>query len=36
MIAGAYLADIVKGNVWLFLVAAILFTIRPTIAYFKD
>ena len=36
MIAGAYLGDIVKGNVWLFLVAAILFTIRPAIAYWKE
>jgi len=26
----------VKGNVWLFLVVAILFTIRPAIAYWKD
>ena len=36
MIVGAYIADIVKGNVWLLLVVAILFMIRPAIAYWKE
>jgi len=36
IIVGAYIADIVKGSVWLFLVVAILFTIRPAIAYWKE
>ena len=36
MVAGAYIADIVKGNVLWFLLAIVLFAIRPTIAYFKD
>jgi len=36
MVAGSYFADIVKGNVVWFLLVAILFAIRPAIAYFKD
>ena len=36
IIAGAYLADIVKGNVAWFILVAILFAIRPAIAYFNE
>ena len=36
MIAGAYLSDFVRLYVWVFLVAAILFTIRPAIKYFGN
>ena len=36
IIVGAYIADIVKGNVWLLLVVAILFMIRPAVAYWKE
>jgi hypothetical protein len=34
--AGAYFHEAVMPYVWGILVAAVLLTIRPTIAYFKD
>jgi len=34
--AGAYFHEIVMQYVWIVLIAAILLTIRPAIAYFKD
>ena len=36
IIVGAYIADIVQGNVWLLLAVAILFMIRPAVAYWKE
>jgi len=36
MVVGAYFHDIVMQNVWVFLVAATLLAISPTITYFKD
>jgi len=36
MVAGAYFADFVMENVWLFLVVAWLLAIKPAIAYFRD
>jgi hypothetical protein len=36
MIFGALFADIVKDNVWWFLMVAVLVAIRPGIAYFKE
>jgi hypothetical protein len=35
MIAGAYLSALVKDYVWVFVIAAILFGIKPTILYFR-
>ncbi|MCX7591151.1 MAG: hypothetical protein N2255_05925 [Kiritimatiellae bacterium] len=34
MIAGAHLADFTKRYVWLFVIAAVLFAIKPATAYF--
>ena len=36
MIAGAYLADFTKRNVWLIAIAAVALGIRPTITYFRN
>jgi hypothetical protein len=36
MIAGAWLADFVKQNLWIFVVIAIALAIRPGIAYFQE
>ena len=36
IIVGAYIADIVQRNVWLLLAVAILFMIRPAVAYWKE
>ncbi len=36
MVVGAYIADIVKGYIWWFVVGAILLAIRPAITYFRD
>jgi len=34
IIAGAYLSDLVKQYLWLFVLAAVLLTIRPAVKYF--
>jgi len=34
--AGAYFHEVVMPYVWLILVVAVLLTIRPAIAYWKD
>jgi hypothetical protein len=34
MIAGAYLSDIVKQYVWIFLLVAVVLSIRSSIKYF--
>ncbi len=34
MIAGAYLSEFIKQNIWIFAMAAILLTVRPAIKYF--
>lgn len=36
MIAGAYFADFVKGNIVWFVLLAIILAIRPAIAYWND
>jgi len=36
MIAGAYLAEFTKRNVWLIAAAALLMAIRPAVAYFRS
>lgn len=36
MIAGAYLADFTKRNIWLIAAAALLLAIKPTVSYFRD
>jgi len=36
MIAGAYLADFTKRNLWLIAAAALLMAIKPTVSYFRD
>ncbi len=36
MVFGAYLSDFVLDYVWIFIVAALLMAIVPTIAYFKE
>ncbi|MBK5273979.1 MAG: hypothetical protein JJE30_02855 [Desulfuromonadales bacterium] len=36
MIVGAYFHEYVMQYVWVVLVAAMILTIRPAIAYFKD
>lgn len=36
MVAGAYFADFVMRNVWVFLVVAWLLAIKPAICYFRD
>jgi len=35
MIAGAYLAEFTKRNLWLFAAAALLLALRPAVAYFR-
>jgi hypothetical protein len=35
LIAGAYFHEIVMPYIWIFLVAAVMLTIRPAIVYFK-
>jgi uncharacterized membrane protein len=35
MIAGAYLSGFVKDYVWVFVIAAILLAIKPTVSYFR-
>lgn len=35
-IAGAYFSEFIKTYVWLFLIAAILLAIKPSISYFRD
>ena len=36
MIAGAYLSDFVRQNVWAFALAALLLAVRPAVKYFGD
>jgi len=36
MIAGAYLTDFTKRNVWFIALAALLLGIKPTISYFRS
>ena len=36
MIAGAYLADFTKRNVWVFVIAAVVLGIKPVISYFGE
>jgi hypothetical protein len=36
LLAGAYFQEAVMPNFWIILVAAIIATIRPAFAYFKD
>jgi hypothetical protein len=36
IIAGAYLSDFVKQYLWLFIIAAVILTIRPAIKYFDN
>ena len=36
MIVGAYIADIVKGNVMWIALAAIILAFRPAITYWRD
>jgi hypothetical protein len=33
---GAFFADLFRSYVWIILLAAVLFAIRPTIAYYRD
>jgi len=35
MIFGSYLSVFVKKHVWLFLIAAIMFAVKPAITYFS-
>jgi hypothetical protein len=36
MIAGGFLADLVKRHIWLFAAAAVLLALKPTISYFGN
>ncbi len=36
MVVGAYFADFVKGNVWWFIIAALLLAIGPAVSYFSE
>jgi hypothetical protein len=36
IIAGAYLSDFVKQYVWVFVLAAVILTIRPAVKYFGN
>jgi len=36
MIAGAFLHDFTRRHVWLFVIAAILLAVKPTISYFRN
>ena len=36
MVAGAYFHEFVMQHVWAFLLVAVLITIRPAIAYWRD
>ncbi|GFE56800.1 hypothetical protein AOG1_06790 [Geobacter sp. AOG1] len=36
MIVGAYLSEFIKQHVWIFVLAAILLTVRPAIKYFGN
>ena len=36
MLAGAFLSDFTKRHVWLFLIAAILLAVKPTLSYFTN
>jgi len=35
MIVGAYLSDIVKGYLWIFIIATVALAVKPTIYYWK-
>jgi len=36
IIAGAYLSDFVKQYLWIFVIAAVILTVRPAIKYFGN
>ncbi len=36
MIAGAYLSEFVRENVWVFVLVAVLLAVRPAARYFGD
>jgi len=36
IIAGAYLSDFVKQYLWIFVIAAVILTIRPAVKYFGN